>query len=72
LAVPFDFILSYKTFKKQEPELFEFVISEAPECFDKDQCADAELLLLCFYLMLEHTKGKASKWYPYLASLPRE
>ncbi len=70
LAVPFDLILSYKTFEKEEPELFDYVVQEAPDIFDSSKCHDSELLLLCFFIMHEWTKGKASKWYPYLASLP--
>ena len=72
LAIPLSLVLSYKTFLEEEPELFEYVLHTAPEIFDENMQTDAEFLLLCFYLMLEWTKGKASKLYPYLASLPRE
>ena len=70
LAVPFELIISPNKFKEEEPELYEYLIQQAPDLFDTKECDDAEQLLMTFYLMHEWTKGKESKWYPYLNNFP--
>ena len=72
IAVPFDCLISPKTFEKEEPELYEYVIRECPELFDEKEQNDYEQLMITFFLMHEHSKGKASKWYPYIISMPQE
>ena len=37
LAVPFDMILSPKTFEREEPELNEYILQEAPDLFDEKE-----------------------------------
>ena len=70
LAVPFDIIISRKTFEKEEPELYQFCIENCPDLFVENEQQDYEQLLITFFLMTEIVKGKASKWYPYLSCLP--
>ena len=63
--------MSSKTFEEEEPELFNFIIRECPDLFAEDGgCLDYEQLRIAFFLMNEETKGQASKWYPYIVSLP--
>lgn len=66
LAIPFDCLISPKTFQEEEPELYDHCLQQCPDLFDSKDCQDFEQLLIAFFLMLESTKGKASKWYPYL------
>lgn len=42
LAVPFELIISADTFKKEEPELYEYVSDLAPDLFDLEEQDDAE------------------------------
>ena len=70
LAIPFECLISPRTFREEEPELFEYVTQECPDLFDEKVCQDSEQLLITFFLMHEWTKGKASKWYAYINSLP--
>ena len=35
LAVPFECLISPRTFKEEEPELYEYVIRECPDLFDE-------------------------------------
>ena len=72
LAVPFSLLISRKTFKVEEPELYEYVIKECPDLFNKEECYDYEQLLITVYLMNEWSKGKASKWYPVMQAWPQE
>ena len=72
LAIPFDCLISPKTFQEEEPELYEQVIEDCPDLFDDVDCLDSETLLITFFIMVETAKGKTSKWYPYLQSLPQE
>ena len=58
LGVPFDLIMSSKTFEEEEPELFHFIIRECPDLFAEDGgCLDYEQLRIAFFLMNEETKG---------------
>ena len=72
LAIPFEMIISPDTLKQEEPELYEYVTEQAPDLFDLEEQDDAEQLLMTFFLMNEWTKGKESKWYPYLINLPKD
>ena len=36
LAVPFDCLISPRTFREEEPELFEYVTQECPDLFNED------------------------------------
>ena len=47
-------------------------MEECPDLFDIDECEDSEQLLITFFLMHEYTKGKASKHYPYINSMPKD
>ena len=35
MAVPFDCLISGRTFQEEEPELYEYVIQECPDLFDE-------------------------------------
>ena len=71
VGAPFSALISPRTFQNEEPELYEYVTTECPDLFT-DACDDYEQLLICFFLMHEATKGKASKWYPVIVSLPQK
>jgi len=70
IAVPFNMLISIRTFEEEEPELYAYLIKECPDLFNEKDQIDYEQLLMAFFLMHEYTKGKASKWYPFIASLP--
>ena len=70
LAIPFDSLISVKTFQDEYPEIYEFAVNECPDLFSEDEQLDYEQLLITLYLMLEHTKGKTSRWFPYIATMP--
>ena len=72
LACPFSLLISRKSFKADEPELYEYVIRECPDLFKKTECYDYEQLLITVYLMNEWSKGKASKWYPVISAWPQD
>lgn len=42
IAIPFDCLISPKTFKDEEPELYAYVVEECPDLFDEAEQPDAE------------------------------
>ena len=73
LACPFESLIYPSTFETEEPELYAQVMKECPQMLtDPDLMLDREQILLALFLIIEHNKGRASKWYPYLISLPQE
>ena len=45
------------------------LIETCPTLFSQSEQEDAENLVLTLFLMVETSKGKASRWYPYLQIL---
>lgn len=45
------------------------LIESDPSLFSKDEQEDADNLILTLFLMVEASKGKASRWYPFLSIL---